>query len=230
MKSFLLVVIIAMSSVKSTKKIIEGIIYIDQTEEFPTGCESVTTVMCLNYHNITIQPREFIDNYLDMGDIYYKDNKKYGPDPTKKFVGSPYDSNSYGCYEPVIEKALNKIIEDRDLKKNFEVIDLTEVPLENIISEYIDKDLPVIFWATIDFKHYYINYEEDTWFIPETKKEFTWRSNEHCLLLIGYDTEEKKYIFYDPWNNNGQIEIDMDLVKMRHAEQYSMAVVIKKKE
>ena len=29
----------------------------------------------LNYHNITIQPREFIDNYLDMGDIYFIDNK-----------------------------------------------------------------------------------------------------------------------------------------------------------
>jgi len=35
-----------------SRKIISGIKYIDQTDSYPTGCESVSTVMCLNLFNI----------------------------------------------------------------------------------------------------------------------------------------------------------------------------------
>ena len=41
-----------------------------------------------------------------MGKIYIENGKMFAPDPNIKFVGSPYDSHSYGCYEPVIEKYL----------------------------------------------------------------------------------------------------------------------------
>ena len=115
------------------------------------------------------------------------------------------------------------------MKDIYEVKNLTDVPVEKIVEDYIYKDYPVIFWATIDFKQAYINVK-NTWIIRETGKQFTWKSNEHCLLLIGYDNEKSKYIFLDPWNNNGMIEVDMDLVKQRHSEQYSMAVAIIRNE
>lgn len=228
--SLLLFLLELMFSNQLTRKVIKGIDYIDQTEKYPTGCESISTVMCLNYHGFNIEPTEFIDKYLEKGKFFLKNNKKYGPDPTKKFAGSPYDSSSYGCYEPVIAAAINKLIKERNLEDKFEVKKLTNVPVETLIVDYIDNNFPVIFWATIDFKEYYINYERDTWIIPETGKEFTWRSNEHCLLLIGYDNKTSKYIFLDPWNNHGMIEVDMDLVKQRHSEQYSMAVAIIRKD
>ena len=212
-----------------SRKIISGIKYIDQTDSYPTGCESVSTVMCLNYFKINITVKEFIDNYLDKGDIISEGNVKYGPDPNKQFVGSPYDSKSYGCYEGVIEKALNKIIAKKKLENIFEVVNLTKIPLENITKEYLDNDIPVIFWATINFKKYYIN-QNNTWIINrETGETFTWRSNEHCLLLIGYDNVKNLYYFLDPWNDNGLISRSMDLVERRHKEQYSMAVALKKK-
>jgi len=106
---------------------------------------------------------------------------------------------------------------------------LTNIPLENITKEYLDNDIPVIFWATINFKKYYIN-TNNTWIINrETGETFTWRSNEHCLLLIGYDNVKNLYYFLDPWNDNGLISRSMDLVERRHKEQYSMAVALKKK-
>ena len=181
-------------------------------------------LMCLHYHNISISVNDFIDYYLDKGEMYYKGNKLFAPHPNDKFVGSPYDDNSYGCYEPVIEKALNKVISKKNLN-DFEVKNLTDVPMEDIITDYIDNDLPVIFWATINFLPYR---DGGKWFITETGKEFRWRANEHCLLLVGYN--QTHYIFNDPWDNHGVIGYEKELVEQRHKEQYSMAVVIKKKE
>ena len=228
MKTYTLILFLQINIFLSSK-IISHITYIDQTDSYPTGCESVSTVMCLNYIGINITVDEFINNYLEMGKIYYEGGVKYGPDPNKKFIGSPYDPKSFGCYEGVIEKALNKIIEDKKLTNKFEVVNLTNIPLEIITKQYLDNNIPVIFWATINFKEYYI-IPDNTWIVPETGKSFTWRSNEHCLLLIGYDNVKKLYYFLDPWNNNGLISRSMDLVKQRHKEQYSMAVAIKKKK
>ena len=222
MKEFILFLLLIINI--SAAKIIP-VEYIDQTEKYPTGCESVSTVMCLKYHGFDITVDEFIQNYLEMGEIYYKLNKMFAPDPNDKFVGSPYDSHSYGCYEPVIEKALKKIIEDKNIN-NFEIKNLTNVPMETIIKEYIDNDMPVIFWATIDLKP---SYEGSRWTITGTKEEFVWKAREHCLLLVGYDMEKGLYYFNDPWNNHGTIGYDMELVEKRHQEEYSMAVALKKK-
>ena len=227
MKLFLLIYLISINiiNISSNKKIID-VVYIDQTNDYPTGCESVTTTMCLKYHNFDISVDEFINNYLELGDMYYKGNKLFAPDPFDKFVGSPYDDHSYGCYAPVIEKALKKIINTKNLNDVYEVINLTDVPMKTIIEEYIDKDLPVIFWATIDLVP---TRKTTKWIVPETGKEFQWTASEHCLLLVGYDDEEKLYYFNDPWHNHGCIGYDMELVEQRHKEQFSNAVALVKK-
>ena len=223
MSSYTFILLIIMNINILTKKIID-VEYIDQTEDFPTGCESVSTVMCLKYHRINVSVNDFIDNYLETGEFYFKDNQMYAPDPNVKFVGTPYDKHSYGCYEPVIEKALNKVIEMNELNDIFEVKNLTDVPMKTIIKDYIDNDMPVIFWATMNFVE---SYEGSKWIIPETGEHFTWRAKEHCLLLVGYD--EENYIFNDPWENHGVIGYEKTLVEKRHKEQYSMAVSLVKK-
>ena len=35
--------------------------YIDQTEKYPTGCESISAVMMLQYLGYDINPEQFID-------------------------------------------------------------------------------------------------------------------------------------------------------------------------
>ena len=72
------------------KKII-NVPYIDQTEEWPTGCESVSAVMLLQYLGVDISVNEFIETYLERKPFVEKDGKIYGPDPRKYFAGSPYD-------------------------------------------------------------------------------------------------------------------------------------------
>ena len=87
--------------------------YINQSENYPTGCESVTTVMLLHYLGYNISVDDFIDNYLVKRDFEVRDGILYGPNPWECFAGSPYDTDSMGCYAPVICKALKPIVSDK---------------------------------------------------------------------------------------------------------------------
>ena len=55
--------------------------YINQSEKYPTGCESVTTVMLLHYLGYDISVDDFIKNNLKMRDFETRDGMLYGPDP-----------------------------------------------------------------------------------------------------------------------------------------------------
>lgn len=54
------------------------------------------------------------------------------------------------------------------------------------------------------------------WKLLDSGETFCWTSNEHCMLLVGYD--EEKYYFNDPYNNNGVIGYERELVEkdMQH--------------
>lgn len=205
------------------KRVLKKIIrvpYIDQTEEWPTGCESVSAVMLLQYLGVDISVKQFVERYLEKVPLFEKDGKLYGGDPWKLFVGDPADDQSMGCYAPVIKKALEKVF--REERRDGEAVDLTGVPMKTLLREYIDNDIPVIFWASIDLKETYAGPE---WIVTDTGDLFEWRSNEHCMLLVGYD--EGNYYFNDPWHNHGTIGYEKKLVEKRHGEQYEMAVSVR---
>lgn len=209
--------------------------YIDQTERYPTGCECVSAVMLLQYLGYELSVDEFIEKYLEKQDFRKQDEKLYGPDPRKVFAGSPYDAESMGCYAPVMVKTLEKFFasaklpaEKTGIPKNaagdWEAVDMSGVPMERLIEDTINNDIPVIFWATLDLKEYIPG---PGWILADTGETFTWRSNEHCMLLVGYD--EERYYFNDPWHNHGIIGYEQELVRMRHKEQYEMAVTVRKR-
>ena len=75
--------IIIVQIIKSIRKVID-VAYIDQTKDYPTEYESVSTIICLNYHGCKMSVDEFIQNYLEIGEMYYKWNKLYVPDPNVK--------------------------------------------------------------------------------------------------------------------------------------------------
>ena len=79
--------------------------------------------------------------------------------------------------------------------------------------------MPVVFWACINMRRRSRDRNGNCWIRGET---FCWTSNEHCMLLVGYD--EEKYYFNDPYNNNGVIGYERELVEKRHAAQHSMAI------
>lgn len=233
------------------KKLIK-VPYIDQTKEWPTGCESVSAVMFLQYLGLDISVQQFVEQYLEKSPLFERDKKLYGPDPRKVFAGDPADESSMGCYAPVIKRALEKVFEQngrscgkgsvnrktyvqsREVeeisempKENFrdewEVLDLTGVSMETLLQDYIDCDIPVIFWASIDLQETCMGPE---WTLTDSGEIFVWRSNEHCMLLVGYDGEN--YYFNDPWHNHGTVGYERELVERRHAEQYQMAVSVRR--
>lgn len=202
----------------SNKKIIQ-VPYIDQSIKYPTGCESVSTVMLLQYLGYDITVDEFIADYLEMKDFEEREGQLFGADPNLYFCGSPYDKDSFGCYAPVICKALEKAVGDK-----YDIINETDTPTEELIKKYIDADIPVIFWACINMREPIVGPE---WRLLDSGEIFTWISNEHCMLLVGYD--EKGYYFNDPHENRGLIHYDKELVENHHRAQYSMAVGVSRK-
>lgn len=202
----------------NNKKIIQAP-YIDQSIKYPTGCESVSTVMLLQYLGYDISVDEFIADYLEMKDFEEREGQLFGADPNLYFCGSPYDKDSFGCYAPVICKALEKMIGDK-----YDIVNETDTPTEELIKKYIDADIPVIFWACINMREPIVGPE---WKLLDSGETFTWISNEHCMLLVGYD--EEGYYFNDPHENRGLIRYDKELVENRHKAQYSMAVGVSKK-
>ena len=202
----------------SSKKIIQAP-YIDQSIKYPTGCESVSTVMLLQYLGYDITVDEFIADYLEMKDFEEREGQLFGADPNLYFCGSPYDKDSFGCYAPVICKALEKAIGDR-----YNIYNETDTSIDELIRKYIDEDIPVIFWACINMREPIVGPE---WKLLDSGDIFTWISNEHCMLFVGYD--EEGYYFNDPHENRGLICYDKELVENRHKAQYSMAVGISKK-
>lgn len=192
--------------------------YLDQSGAYPTGCESVSAVMLLQYLGYDISVDTFIEQYLEKEDFEEREGVWYGPNPRTHFCGSPYDEDSFGCYAPVICKALEKILGDA-----YEVSDRTGTEIDILIREYIDREMPVVFWACINMREPITGPQ---WKLKETGETFTWISNEHCMLLVGYD--EEGYYFNDPYDNNGVIRYPKDVVKDRYKAQHMQAVGVKK--
>lgn len=193
--------------------------YINQSPDYPTGCESVSAVMLLNFLGCEITVDEFIAKHLEQDEFVDKEGKIYGPDPNQVFCGSPYDEDSFGCYAPVIVSALESAI-----GASYEIRNETGTPINRLLTDYIDQGMPVIFWACINMREPIVG---PSWQLKETGEEFTWISNEHCMLLVGYD--EENYYFNDPYENNGCIAYPKELVKKRHSAQYEMAVGVRKR-
>ena len=182
--------------------------FISQLPNYPTGCESVATVMALQYAGVNISVDTFIDKYLYKTGVIFDPNESFGGDPR---------GSGYGCYSPVIKKALDKILTaDTALYAR----EMKGKSLQNLCSDYIDKNIPVILWATMGMdtpkngNRWYYNGKLIQWIIPE-----------HCLLLVGYDDEH--YIFNDPLRNKNTY-YRKSAVEIAYAGLGSQAITINK--
>ena len=127
--------------------------------------------------------------------------------------------NLMGFMREDFRKALVKAAGD-----HYEFPDETGTSTETLLKKYIDQDMPVVFWACINMRKEIPGPE---WKLLDTGERFCWTSNEHCMLLVGYD--EEKYYFNDPYDNNGVVGYPRTLVEKRHAAQHSMALGVLKR-
>lgn len=183
--------------------------------DYPTGCESVTSVMALQYAGYDVSVDEFIDNYLRIGAYYEQDGRYYGNSPYYYFIGNPRTGSGFGCFAPVIYEALQAA------SGNGEVKDLTGITLPMAVQEYLAKGIPVIIWATINMQP---SYDGGGWTLLETGKYYTWPAEEHCLLLVGADDEY--YYFNDPKQENTVAKYEKKVAEQRYFEMGSQALAV----
>lgn len=188
-------------------KIIQNVPFISQLPKYPTGCESVSTVMALNYAGVNIAVDDFIDKYLEKGN-------RNSFDPNICFGGNPYSKSGYGCYSPVIKKALDNILYDSLLYAK----EVQGKSISYLCSEYIDRDIPVIFWAT-----QHMEKPRNGTKIPYNNKYIQWISPMHCLLLVGYD--DTHYIFHDP-QEHAKTFYSKESVEAAYKGLFMQAIVI----
>lgn len=224
-----------LSKVQSMEdKMILDIDYISQEPDYPTGCESVSAVMLLNYMGVNITVDNFIDTCLEKGDIIVRNKQYYAPDPSVKFVGNPRGSG-FGCYAPVIINALEKAAPD------FYVLDESEKELSYLVDTYVKRQTPVLIWATMNMTE---SKEGEKWIIdnsitagasvgenvnieseiPKGAQTVTWIAGEHCMVLVGYD--QNSYYMADPYKSNGIKAYRKDLVEQRYEELNMQAVTM----
>lgn len=185
---------------------------------YPTGCESVSAVVLLQYYQIPVSISSFIEEYLPTEPFYFENGMLCGPDPHLAFAGDPYDCSSLGCYAEVITKSLNLVLEERDTGKQAKT--LKNVPLSELEETYLSCDIPVAIWVTMEMKAS----TDGTTYLLENGNSFTWISGEHCMVLTGYD--ESRYYLLDPLADGTLVSYPKSLVEMRYQELGMQAVVI----
>lgn len=197
------------------QKMLADVPIIAQYPDFPTGCESVSAVIALQYAGVDISVVDFVDKYLDKSSHFYNENgKRYGPDPYKVFVGSPRSTASYGCMAPVIENAVKKIV-----GSSMTVENKTGYTLPMLCKDYIDKGIPCVVWVSIGML---ATYKSASWTL-EDGSTYYFPANEHCMVLIGYS--DTHYYFSDPYRGE-QVKYACALAEQRFEEMGRQALVV----
>ena len=161
--------------------------FIYQEDNYPNGCESVSAVMALQYLNFDISVNEFIDVYLDTAD--YPVVGGIGEDPNVFYLGDPRSKLGWGCFSPVIATAISRVVD----YNYFTVDNSCGQTLDELCKRYIDADIPVIVWATVNMQN--ATDRIASWH-TEDGRRIEYNTRLHCVLLVGYDRDY--YYFHDP--------------------------------
>ena len=103
----------------------------------------------------------------------------------------------------------------------FAAVDETGAEIDELCRRYIDRGIPVLIWISIDLRPT-VN---GPWYRTEPERQsFMWISNEHCVVLSGYDREH--YICCDPWEDRGVVRYPRETVWQRHRELGMQAVAV----
>lgn len=181
-----------------------------QQPELPTGCEVTSLAMALRFAGYEVSKEELADQYLEKaapGEVSYR----------TAFWGDPRQEDSFGCYAPVIVKAANQYLAQQESAQT--AYNLTGASLDDVLAE-VRMGYPVIVWGSM-----YINEEIVFSYGWEIEGEtVTWPSNEHCMLLIGFDTEANSVIVCDPLE--GIVSYDRNAFQHHYEILEQQAIVI----
>lgn len=164
-----------------------------QNPELPTGCEATAATILLNAYGYPVDKMTVADCFEKSKKVE-KNGKIYGCHPDDTFIGEPYVLQGYGAFPKVVVKAMQKIIDKQD--GIYEACALYGKTEEELLT-FIDEGKPVCVWSSMDNRE--IEYRRGWYLIKEgkfTDEYFYWPSNEHVVVLIGYN--EKIVTVCDP--------------------------------
>jgi len=199
--------------------------YYSQKNYLPTGCETMSAKMLLEYY---LDEKVSVDEIIDLLNCTYPediDGETYAPHPAEAFIGSPWDENSFGCYAPVMVNAMNQI-----LPEHLEAVETTGTDLQELAETYVSQGNPVLVWETMNMVQ---TRGTVGWYLIDddgnlTDDWYQWLANEHCMVLVGYD--DGWYYFNDPLENHGTLGYHKDISEKRYEEQGMYSAVILKTE
>ena len=190
------------------------------------GCETYAATMLFHILGFDLSEIDFADNYLDchpvMGDM---ETGLTGPDMYSGFAGTAYAG--WGVYAPSMAKSMNKYLKDQ--KSELKAYNYENISLEKLCEEYIDKDIPVMVWATTNMEEPTVHTTWKVDYVDENAKtkigdDFSWYEHEHCLVLIGYD---EKYYYFDDSAYGDVSHFEKALVAKRYKQLGSQCIIVK---
>ncbi len=186
----------------------------------PTGCEVTALASYLGYYGFDVSKNVIADKYLPKGKLFNSNGKMYGPDPLTIFVGSPESVNSFGCYGKCIEITANRYLQS--VNSHQKAKDISGKEFSELLS-YIMRGKPVIVWTTMGLSQTVLTSSWQTTY----GKTITWKGNEHCVVLAGYNPDRKVVYVADPMKDTASLtEYSYDLFRQRYDEQGKNAVII----
>lgn len=181
--------------------------HIKQYPELPTGCESVSLTMALNYYGFDLKKTDIADDYL----IYDAESFLTG------YMGDPYTETGAGIYPPGLAETANDFLKSE--KSKMKAYNLLGTEFEELYA-YVAAGYPVLLWTTISYEDPV--FEEGN---VEYKGEvYNWFADEHCVVFTGYDLENEVVQLADPLK--GEVEVDIDTIQAIYDEIGQPALVI----
>lgn len=192
--------------------------HINQEDLLPAGCELASAMMLLDYYGQSTTADEIIKR-TPKSSLLSDGSAVYGMSPSQAFIGDPRSQDGLGCYAPVVTAVIDSYFWDGGKK---EAVNATGTDLDTLAKDYIAKGSPVLVWATVDMKE---PGKGRSWTLADTNKNFQWIAGEHCLLMVGYDSQ--KYYFNDPLDSSGTVSYSKTLVKDRYGALGKQAVTVR---
>lgn len=162
------------------------------------GCEIVSLGIALESMGIDADLNRIVSDFLNVDGHF-----------ATGYSGSPYSKGA--GYPPGIAEAANKYL--ASLGESARAHNLTGSSL-NTLKGIVREGYPVLIWTTMDFK--------DPQFAAAFDNGIEWYSNEHCVVLYGFDGD--KALVSDPLE--GLVERDLNRFADIYTQCGSMALAI----
>ena len=169
------------SELKEDIYVLDDVEALQQYPDMQAACEAMALTAAINYYGYDLDRYAIVDDYLE-----------YDSTTVTGYAGDPhYFYNGAGIYPPGMVTTVWNFVDDTDAK--LYPFDTTGLTMDELY-RFIQAGCPVLIWTTYDRGMPYFDggtEYEDTW--------YPWFDTEHCVCLMGYDTEDNEVKIADSW-------------------------------